>query len=62
MTYYGVTTKFFDDGKVSAFLFEVEADEKPENTYDSLNKCDIYHDYFETLAEAESYRDDAYRA
>jgi hypothetical protein len=62
MKYYGVTTKFFDDGKVRAFCFEVEADEKPENEFESLKECDIYKNYFESLEEAEAYRDDAYRA
>ena len=59
MKYYGTTTKFFDDGEVRAFCFEVEAEEKPQSSYESLRSCDIYMDYFETLEEAERFRDEA---
>ena len=62
MKYYGVTTKFFDDGTVRAFVYEVEADEMPKSTFEELKTCDIYHDFFNTLHEAEDFRDDAYRA
>lgn len=55
MKYYGVTTKFFDDGEIRAFIFEVEAEKKPKNTYESLKECDIYHDYFDSLEKAEKF-------
>ncbi|MEY8366080.1 hypothetical protein AALA22_10630 [Anaerovoracaceae bacterium 41-7] len=55
MKYYGVTTKFYDDGKIKAEMFEVEADKMPVVDYQETNACDIWRDYFTTYAEAESF-------
>ncbi|HAB60043.1 MAG TPA: hypothetical protein DCE48_04925 [Lachnospiraceae bacterium] len=55
-TYFCVTSTFYDNGKVAAAITDSrEADQKPENSYKSLNKKDVYNDWFESKEEADEY-------
>lgn len=40
--YWGVSTKFFDSGKVKTNIFPVEAATKPESTMEENRMCDEY--------------------
>lgn len=60
--FYGVYTKFYDNGKVDVHTFMVEADDKPESSCEEKAKYDEYYDYFKTKKEAEQYADDARNA
>lgn len=60
--YYGVNTKFYDNGKVKVHIFEVEANKKPENVCEEKTCYDEYLDYFATRKEAERYAEDSRRA
>lgn len=62
MKFYGATTKFYDNGMVKAFMYDIEADEKPKSTFKETKICDVYNDFFETYEEAKEYIDDAYIA
>lgn len=55
MKYYGVRTKFYNNGKVKAEVFEVNAEQKPQADYTETNVCDIYQDYFDTKNEADEF-------
>lgn len=61
-TFYGVVSKFFNSGHVTAFIITIEADRKPESTNQETRSCDIYYDYFDTYAEANKYRQECYKA
>lgn len=50
--YWGVSTKFFDSGKVKANIFPVEAATKPESMKEENLMCDEYRDFFDTFEEA----------
>ena len=53
-TYYCVTSSVDDNGKVKAAITNViEAVCKPENSFKSLKRKDIYTDWFESQGEAE---------
>lgn len=53
-TYYCVTTSVDDKGKVRAAITNViDAVCKPDNSFKSLKRKDIYHDWFENREEAE---------
>lgn len=43
--YWGVSTKFFDSGKVKTNIFPVEAVTKPESTMEENRMCDEYRDF-----------------
>lgn len=60
--FYGVNTKFYDNGKVDVHTFVVEADQKPESTCEEKARYDEYFDYFATKKEAEQYAEDARNA
>ncbi len=54
--FWCVTTAVYDDGKVVANITDsVEAVCKPENSFKSLKRKDIYYDWFESRAEAETF-------
>ena len=53
--YYCVVSKYFDDGRAYAVVKSVYEEEKPVNEYKSFNMVDVYHDYFDTLREAEEF-------
>lgn len=50
--YYAVTTRFYDNGKVLASRSSVESTVIPDNSYEQLDDCDKYTDWFETESEA----------
>lgn len=60
--FYGVSTKFYDNGKVQVSTFAVEADQIPESTYEEKAQYDEYFDYFTTKKAAEKYAEDARNA
>lgn len=62
MTYWCVVTKFFDNGKVKAKIFSVEADRKPEDGMVEKVNCDEYCDYFDSYDDASRFYLDSYYA
>lgn len=59
-TYYCVTTSVSDNGKVIAAITSViDAVSKPENSFRSLKRKDIYNDWFESREEAEQLVEEA---
>lgn len=63
MKFYGVTTKFYDNGGIKSFMYDIEAERKPKSTFKETKICDVYNDFFfETYEEAKEFVDDAYRA
>lgn len=62
MKYFGVTTAFYDNGKVKAHMFEVESERIPENDYTYAKHADIYWDYFETKEMAQAFLANALKA
>lgn len=62
-TYYCVTSKFDDKGNGWAGITnKVEADEKPESTFKSTTRADIYTDWFDSYDEAEEFVRDSVKA
>lgn len=61
-TFYLVTTRFYDDGKVSVRMSAHYDEYKPENEYIETSTCDIYRDFFETYLEALNWYNDALKA
>lgn len=62
-TYYCVQTRFYDDGRVSAVLLNSREDYKlPESSFFSARHCDVYHDWFLTVSDAEKFIEDTYKA
>lgn len=61
-TFYCVTTRFFDSGRVKAIMYQIEANEKPQNTMVENNLCDQYNDYFDTYEEAYKFWEEAQTA
>lgn len=59
MTFWAVSQKHFDSGKVKVNLYPVEADVKPENGMTENKMCDHYIDYFETCEEAVAFAEQA---
>ena len=62
MKYWCCNTKFFDNGRVKATVYEVEAESKPKNGMRENQMCDEYHDYFDTYAEAAAWAAQARKA
>lgn len=55
-TYYSVITSYYDNGRVTSNLIDtIQAEKKPESTYKSTKKCDIYTDWFKTKKEAQKH-------
>mgnify|MGYP000737978033 CR=1 FL=1 len=51
-TYYCVTSSFDDRGRATANITDmIKAEEKPESTYTSTRRKDIYNDWFESEKE-----------
>lgn len=62
-TYYCVTSTFDDKGRVTAAITSAfDAKQKPENTYTSTRRKDIYNDWFDTREDAERHVEEAKRA
>lgn len=58
--YYCVTTSVNDKGKVIAAITNViDAACKPENSFKSLKRKDIYNDWFDSFEEAEKFVEEA---
>ncbi len=61
--YWCVTTSFDDKGRVVSNITNVvEADEKPENSFTSTSRKDIYNDWFDSREEAEKFVEEAKKA
>lgn len=59
-TYYCVTSSFDDKGRVTAGITAtVETESKPESTYTSTSRKDIYNDWFEDIEEAKKFVEEA---
>lgn len=59
-TYYCVTSSFDDRGRVTAAVTAtIEAESKPESTYTSTRRKDIYNDWFESLEAANKFVEEA---
>lgn len=43
---------YYDNGKVTAFINEIKAENKPDNYSYKCGSHDMYSDYFDTLEEA----------
>jgi hypothetical protein len=55
-TYYSVTSSCDDRGNVRASITgNVEANERPMNTYKETRRKDIYVDWFDTIEEARDF-------
>lgn len=54
-TYYKVTSKFYDNGKMETTTETVFLNEKPNNEFSSNKDYDLYVDYFEKLKDAQAY-------
>ncbi|NBI63163.1 hypothetical protein D3Z38_08920 [Clostridiales bacterium] len=60
MKYYCVTTTISDRGTVTANVTStVEADNRPEDSFTSTSRRDIYNDWFDSLEEALEFVEDA---
>lgn len=58
--YYCVTSSFDDKGRVTAGLTNIiEAEEKPESTFRSTRRKDIYVDWFDDEQEARDFIEQA---
>lgn len=53
MKIYAVCSKFYDDGRVNAYMTELELEEKPENKYKEYPRYDRYVDYYTNKKKAE---------
>ena len=59
-TYYCVTTSVDDKGKVLVAITRVlEAESKPESSFRSLSRKDVYNDWFDDLEEAKKFVEEA---
>lgn len=55
-TWYCVTTSFDDAGRVTAGITATQqATEKPESTFTSTRRKDIYCDWFDSLRKAQAF-------
>ena len=61
-TYYRVTSTFDNKGRTRAFVEMVRASNKPEGTFFSNNRFDVYEDYFESEEEARQFAAEAKNA
>ena len=62
-TWYCVTSSFDDKGRVTAAITATrEAEEKPESTFTSTARKDIYCDWFGSQKEAQNYVKEAKQA
>ena len=55
-TYYCVCTSFDERGRVVSNIVDtIEAAERPENTFKSTKRKDIYLDWFDSLSAAQGH-------
>lgn len=58
--YYCVTISFYDRGRETAGITNmVEASAKPESTFTSTSRKDIYNDWFDSFEEAKQFVEEA---
>lgn len=58
-TYYAVCSSYYNSGRITASLVDVvEADEKPQDTYKSTRRCDVYVNWFDSQEEAMKHIDE----
>jgi len=61
--YWCVTSTYDDRGRVTAAITATkEAASRPEQTYTSTRRKDIYHDWFDSQEEAQAFVEDAKKA
>ena len=61
--WYGVTTSFYNDGRTTAAITSIiDAEEKPEDSYRSGPRADVYIDWFDSYTAAEKFVNDARKA
>ncbi len=62
-TYYCVATSVDDNGKVRAAITDIiDAAQKPQNSFKSLKRKDIYIDWFENHEDAKRMVEEAKKA
>lgn len=62
-TYYCVTTSVYDDGHITATITDTkQAEKKPQSHGKETSKCDIYTDWFESKADAQTFIKEAQNA
>ena len=58
-TWYCVTSSYDDHGRTTAAITAtMEAEEKPDNSYRSTSRKDIYNDWFDSQEEAQQFAED----
>lgn len=61
--YWCVTTSVSNKGRVVANITNViEAEQKPENSFNSTSRRDVYNDWFESQEETEQFVEEARKA
>lgn len=61
--FYSVTTIVHDDGSVNAVITSSKlAEQKPESSFKSLSRKDIYVDWFDSYEEAAQFAEKAKEA
>ena len=60
--FWCVCNKYFNDGRTQSSVYPIDAEVKPESTFESTARCDIYHDYFATNKEAWAFADGVKKA
>lgn len=61
--FWCVTSSYDDRGQVTAAITATkEATSKPQQTYTSTRRKDIYHDWFDSQEEAQKFVEDAKKA
>lgn len=54
--FYVTCTSVFNNGRVSCNLVDcVEAEVRPESSFKSTRRCDIYVDYHDTMEDARQF-------
>jgi hypothetical protein len=61
-TFYSVNQQYFDNGKVIANIEKIQAEEKPKNTFEQHSRYDFYCDYFNTLKQAQKFKQETLKA
>ena len=60
--FWGVSNRYFDNGRVEVDIFPVEAVAKPESRSNEGRVCDEYIDYFDTYEEAAAWAEQSKNA
>ncbi len=59
MTFWAVTSAYYDNGRVTASIVDtIEADRKPQAGYKETRKADIYTDWFDSYQKAQAFVDE----